>query len=206
MWEAVRNRAGYLSAGLLLAVTTSGCPMGAELENPERFVPFTGGVGTTGGSVAAGMGGSPGGAGAGGATFSCNVDDALLRSCGRNACHNAGSQWADLILTDAATAAIELLDVPATHGDIQCSVPPEPYRACTPAELPATCPQNVMLIDSMDIDSSWVLRKLDPAFVQGSCGDAMPAPPGNSTSVQVGWSEERRACLIEFFRSLAAPP
>jgi len=215
----LRNRAAYFSAGLLLATTIAGCPQGADLENPERFVGEVGVGGSVGGTPPiAGMGGSAGataGAGAGGATagtagaggaapcpgFSCDVNEALLKSCGRTGCHNATAHYANLILTECSAVAAQMVDVAATHGDIDCAAPGEMFRPCTPAELPATCPQNVMLIDSTNFDNSWVMRKLDPTFVADSCGIGMPAPPGNGTAA--GWSDARLACLTEFFRSLA---
>jgi hypothetical protein len=74
-------RFGYLAAGIAAATAVSGCPDGAELENPDRFIQYggtAGTVGTTGGTggatggtggAAAGTGGATGGtAGAGGAT------------------------------------------------------------------------------------------------------------------------------------------
>jgi len=212
--EGVSNRIAAATASLLVAITAGGCPMGAELENTERFPPF---VGATGSGATTGTGGSAGAtagvAGAAGAAgyapgcggFSCDVNDALLKSCGRPGCHAATAPWAGLPLTTCADAAL-MVDRAAMHGDIDCAAPGEMFRACTPAELPFTCPTDVMLIDSRNVDNSWVLRKLDPAFVADSCGDPMPAPPGNSTAASVGWSEERRLCLMEFFRSLATAP
>jgi len=212
-----RNRVAYLGAGVLLALTTGGCPMGADLENPERFAVYgAGATGATGGTPpTAGMGGSSGSpaGGTAGATagaaggavvdcsgFSCDVNEALLKSCGRTGCHSAAAKFADLQLTDCTSAAA-MLNKPATHGDIDCSVPPEPFRPCEPAELPATCPPSgALLIDGTTFENSWVLKKLDPAFVPDSCGAPMPAPPGNSTAQ--GWSDARLACLTDFFRSL----
>jgi hypothetical protein len=213
-------RAGSLTTGLALALTMSGCPDGADLENPDRFPPV---VAATGGSSTAGVGGSVAGAPAGGAggatggsagaaagsagsagmTFSCDVAYALANtskgSCGISGCHNATFHYADLTLVDPAALATALVDVPAMHGDINCAEAGQPFRECMPSELPAGCPQGALLIDSQNFEASWLVRKLDPNFVDGSCGNKMPAAPGNAAD---RWTAERQQCLMDFFRSL----
>jgi len=175
-----------------------------------------GGSGGNGGTASSGVGGvgaiaGTGGTGAASGTggmygvfpWDCDINEALLKSCGRTGCHSAAAHFADLQLTDS-TVGPSLVNRPATHGDIDCSVPPEPFRGCQPSELPSTCPPGVLLIDSANVEASWMLRKLDPLFVPDSCGAPMPAPPGNSAAQ--GWGEERRACIEAWILSLAAAP
>jgi hypothetical protein len=215
--RTLSSKIGYFATGLAVAVTMGGCPVGAELENPERFdtgVVGTGGAGPTGGtggsagttggasgSGAAGTAGAAAGsAGTGGATFSCDVTEALTKSCGRTGCHSAAVHYADLTLIDPATVAEQMVGKMGTHGDIDCAPAGEPFRECMPNELPSDCATAGPLIDPANVDNSWVLKKLDPAYAL-NCGAKMPAPPGDSASN--GWSEARRQCLIDFFRSLA---
>jgi hypothetical protein len=198
-------KGAYAAAGLAFALALSGCPWGAELENGDRFPSGgTGGSGT--GGPPPGTGGKAGYAGAGAAgaagTVSECVTDALTSNCGRPGCHSVALQWADLTLLDPGTIADQMVGMVATHGDIDCAAPGELYRECTPAELSANCPSDALLIDPVDFDQSWVVRKMTPGF--SGCGAEMPAPPGNSAASH--WSEERRQCLLEFFRSLAASP
>ena len=89
------------------------------------------------------------------------------------------------------------------HGDIGCNQPGELFRECTEDELVALgCPEDALLISSADFESSWLVAKMNGA--EGECGVPMPASPGNTPAS--GWSEERRACLLEYFRSLTLPP
>jgi hypothetical protein len=77
------------------------------------------------------------------------------------------------------------------------------FRACTAAELPAGCVPGTLVIDSANFDNSWVLKKFNMTRAELECGDQMPLPPGNS--VASGWNEDRKACLIDFFRKQVAP-
>jgi hypothetical protein len=238
-WAArLAPRAAFLTLGLAVAATLSGCPDGGELENPEQNMQYVGGTtgvgGSTGGS--AGVGGATGGAGAaqagtagapaggagagagtaGGAgtgsntwTWTCGgeVKDALKQNCARAGCHSTTDMYAGLDLTDPTTFRALLVDKVAMHGDIGCNATGTPFRACTPEELVAKgCPPGVMLINSQNLDDSWLLKKmtLTKAELMG-CGDPMPISPGNTPAN--GWDAGgmRKACYIEFFRSLAAP-
>jgi hypothetical protein len=58
----------------------------------------------------------------------------------------------------------------------------------------------VLLIDSLNPEQSWMLKKLRGE--QEDCGNQMPAPPGDS--VTNGWSEARRECIEAWIYSLAA--
>jgi hypothetical protein len=66
-WAArLAPRAAFLTLGLAVAATLSGCPDGGELENPEQNMQYVGGTAGVGGSTggSAGVGGTTGGAGA----------------------------------------------------------------------------------------------------------------------------------------------
>lgn len=229
--------ATYVSLGLLIAATLSGCPDGAELEAPERHLQYDAGNGTGGtggasggaggatggtagvggaagasagaGGASAGTGGAAGGgAGTGTATWTWNCPEplegpqgALVKSCARPACHNSASKYARLDLTNPATFKDLMVDKIAMHEDITCNAPGTPSRVCTPDELITVkgCPTDAMLIDSANFENSWLVKKMNMQF--GMCGNRMPYPPGDAVSN--GWSDARKACLLEFFRSLA---
>jgi hypothetical protein len=212
-------RATYVALVLATAAALSGCPGGAELENPERFRQYDGGPpGVGGASGASGGGGVPGTggmAGAGGAAagtgpgyvWRCGTDVtmALKQNCARGGCHTGASVLtsAGLDLTTVEKVR-EMVNKPASYGDIGCNVPPETFRECAPTELPAGCVPGKLLIDPVNFDDSWVLRKLTAMTkAELSCGDLMPLAPGNSVSS--GWSDERKQCYIELFRSLTVP-
>jgi hypothetical protein len=127
---------------------------------------------------------------------------ALYDGCARIGCHRAADMFAGLDLSTSEKAR-EMVNKPATFGDINCSVPGMPFRACTPAELPAGCVPGTLLIDPLSFENSWVYKKLTMTGDELNCGDPMPLAPGNSVSN--GWSDERKQCLLDFFRSLAAP-
>jgi hypothetical protein len=224
-------RATSLILGLAVAATLGGCPGAAELENPERFMQYDAGIAGVGGAIGgAGMGGAgmaqggmagslatggvgtAGGAGMGSAGWTWNCSEvplaggttsALYKNC-VNACHNTGTKYAGLDLSDPAAIRAQMVDKPATFEDFGCQVPPEPYRECTREEMLALgCPPDVKLIDSANFEASWVVKKLNGEH--GGCGDAMPLSPGNSVSS--GWDAagRRKQCYLDFFRSLAAP-
>jgi hypothetical protein len=220
-------RIAYFGVGLAAALTVSGCPGGAELEDPDRFppvpqtgvggsTPATGGSAGVGGGVGGaaggagmatgGVAGSAAGAGAGGATagsggsgvtYLCDVQMALSKSCARTGCHSALDKYADLDLSNPANAA-QLVNKPATFGDINCAPAGMPFRECMAAELPAGCVPGTLVIDSANFDNSWVLKKFNLPDAELNCGDPMPLPPGNSVSN--GWNDARKECLIDFFR------
>jgi hypothetical protein len=229
------RRAAHLCVGVAVAAALGGCPYGAELENPEQNQQYfsgapgvggamggsagvaTGGAGAaqggTAGAPAGGAGaGTAGGAGTGSGTWVWNpacgdIKIALKDNCSRPGCHSTTDQYAGLDLTDPTTFREQLVDKVAMHGDIGCNAVGMPFRACTPQELvDKGCPPGVMLINSQNLDESWLLKKLTltKAELMG-CGDAMPITPGNQPGE--GWDAAgmRKACYIEFFRSLAAP-
>jgi hypothetical protein len=128
------------------------------------------------------------------------LTEVLGKNCGRTGCHSAAVHYADLTLVDPNTVAAQMVGAPATHGDIDCAALGEPFRACTPDELPSDCPESALRIDPANPEESWVLKKLRGQ--NGNCGAEMPSAPGNSTTN--GWSEERRTCLERWFYFMAA--
>jgi hypothetical protein len=202
--------------GLAAAATLAGCPVGAELEDPDRFAIGTGGTGpgtggtgpATGGTAGSGTAGSgtagSGTAGSGGAggivTPNVTCDGGadyvvtLNSNCAKVGCHNTRSAVAGLDLTPNADLAMRLKNQPATHGEIDCGSGGV-FMEC----VPATCPQPgvALLVNSAAPDDSWLLRKLNGT--QGVCGDHMPIPPGD-----VDFDDARKACLDKLVRAIAA--
>jgi hypothetical protein len=222
--------AAYATALLGAALALSGCPDGADLEDPNRFTQYTtagaggttpvGGAGAGGagsGGTVAGSAGTPatggaptggtagadagaaGSSGSGGTiTPLCDVPAALTASCALAGCHNASSMFADLVLT-ASVDLRALIDKPASHTDINCN-PGGTYMECTAEQAATKCAPGLLVLNSANPAESWMVKKLQAGAAAG-CGDDMPLPPGNATSR--GWTEERRACLIDYFTQLA---
>ncbi len=211
-----------IGLGCACAVSLGGCPDGADLENPERFPQYGGGTTSTAGTSGAagtvagagmGGGGSGGASGSAGSTgvaggggtgvvLGCDIVDAMKKNCARAGCHGALDHYGDLDFSNLSAIGALMVDKPALHGDITCDSGP-PARECTPEELATRgCPTNVLLIDSKNFDASWVVKKLTDQ--QADCGQAMPAVPGNSASN--GWSDARRQCFLDYFRSLIPAP
>jgi hypothetical protein len=195
------------------AFVGSGCGGESVLGDGVGGIGSVGGtqaVVSTGGANVAETGGS-GGTGAASNNYGgwggwddlsgCHVMTALNQSCARTGCHSAEGHYADLDFSKFENV-LELIDKPATHGDINCAAAGQPFRECTPAELVPVCGvgsnvfPSTLIIDRQDIDNSWVLKKLRGE--QGECGDAMPLPPGDSAAN--GWNDARRTCLEKFFR------
>ena len=127
----------------------------------------------------------------------CDFGTALRTHCARGGCHNESFHVAGLDLTADDLLISRTLDVPARFRDIGVG-----NFEC----LPAGCPPlgTTMLVDASSPEQSWMIRKMAP-FVPGStesidigCGTDMPYIPGNT-----GFSEERKACLIDFFLAIA---
>lgn len=194
--------------GLAAAVTLAGCPVGAELEDPERFGlgvggtgPATGGTGPTGGTAGSGTAGSGTGGSAGGGALVITCDGAdhvamLNQNCARTACHNNRSKVAGIDLTPDANLATRLKDVSATHGEIDCGTGGV-FMPCVPETCPP--PGDALLVNSASPDDSWLLRKVNGTH--GVCGDTMPIPPGD-----MGFDDARKACLDKLVRAIAALP
>jgi hypothetical protein len=207
------RRAVVLGAGL---VSLDGCggrlrlggEAGAAGEESEISE-----LGGTAGVLAAAAGTTPtaGGGGAGGGSsggaggsislpgISCDWQTALQKSCAISTCHGPVMAYAELLLTVDAGLIARIKDVPATLSDVDCD-PGGAFAPCTTP--PAECQPYVgaKRVDSRNPDASFILAKL-----RGSgCGNQMPLPPGNSPTA--GWNDERRFCLEQFVRAVAALP
>ena len=181
----------------------AGCPVGADLEDPDRFPDLN--TGGSGGSTGGGAGTSSAGTSAAGSPplvvegVNCDYTTGLTKSCALSVCHGTRLPYAGLVLTPNADLIARVKDVPATNRDLDCD-PTEGYLACeTP---PTECSQFVTakLVDSANPDASYLITKMTAS----GCGNQMPIEPGNSPTN--GWSDERKACLEELFRAIAAMP
>lgn len=190
-----RSRLPLGVLGLALAVTQSGCPYGAELENPDAWAGRFG----TGGSTVAGTGGTPSGPVLDFTTVMCAASldkattpepasaDFLNARCG--SCHGKSLKLAGLDLRPDAGFAQRTRNVGATFGDILCD------GSITEECIPETCPPGANLIDSVNPASSWILMKsLD---TQGDCGESMP----QAKPALVG---DDAACMTNIVNAVAA--
>lgn len=196
--------------GALVLVPLSGCPGGAELENPERFTAGSSGSsgaagssgssgtsGTAGTSGASGTSGTSGSSGAGGGlTFvppNCNYRDVLARKCGPG-CHQTrpnvpSSPIAGL---DLVTEGVEtrVYGKRPTYEDITC---PNPDGGALQVPcLPPGCLPDALLIAPGNPGGSFILQKI--TGTHGDCGRVMP--PGNL-------DETDRACLEDWVEAVA---
>lgn len=218
MLESVRLKSFFEigALGLALVFTQTGCPGGADLEQPDSYAgrfstggTGTGGTGTGGTAPIAGTGtGATAGSGTAGSgtagtgsggfdikTVNCNGPDpvtTLNKKCAAVGCHNSASMASGLILTADAGLATRTKDVPAKHGSIDCSQPGQPFMECTVP--PAACPSNALLVNSADWQSSWIISKLKLA--DNSCGYQMP------TSGTLSAQEE--ACIETIVQAIAS--
>jgi hypothetical protein len=211
--------------GLAAAATLAGCPVGAELEDPDRFPiiaggtgpgtggagPATGGTGPTTGGTGPTTGGAAGsgtaGAG-GGAIVTPNITcdggadyvATLTENCARTGCHNTRSHISNLDLTPDAGLAMRLKNKPAGFAEIDCGAP-GPYMECVPATCPP--PADTLLVNSANPDASWILRKINGTH--NDCGVVMPVAPGDRPPAPAGpFDDARKACLDKLVRAIAA--
>jgi hypothetical protein len=186
---------------LSLILTQSGCPQGAELENPEAW------AGRFSTSPTGGSGGGTAGTGMMGpvldfATVDCAASllkptgstgiasaDFMIATCGKSFCHGANFVVGLDLRPDSGFAA-RTLDVFATHAGIPC--PDDITMECIPATCPA--PNTVKIIDSTDPTASWILKKVHKE--QGECGDPMPDVNG--------LSGDKEACMTNIVNAAAA--
>jgi hypothetical protein len=206
--------------GIAAAVTLAGCPVGAELEDPNRFAIGTGGTGpgtggtgpATGGTAGSGTAGTAGsgtaGSGGAGGIVTPNVTcdggadyvATLTENCARTGCHNTRTAVAGLDLTPNADLAMRLKNQPAGYAEIDCSMG-GPYVECVPATCPP--PGDALLVDSANPDNSWLLRKLNGTH--NACGVVMPVSPGDRPPAPAGpFDDARKACLDKLVRAIAA--
>lgn len=175
--------------GAFFLFTLSGCPGGAELEDPGKFgiagTPATGSGGTTSAGGTTGSGGTGGGATGGTAgtmlTVNCTgtTYDVALKSCTGPGCHAASYPAAGLNLVADANLVTRLKDVPAQHKDISCSGATDTSCTCDPNSFtcsppPSTCPtaNSALLVNSANYQQSWIITKLEQT--DPMCGIQMP--------------------------------
>ena len=197
------SRAGLLFGGLALALVLSGCPQGADLENPDAWAGRFGTAGT-------GMG--SGGTTTGGPvldwnTAVCDVSfdktattqpasaDFMAATCAKSFCHGPNFVAGLDLRTDNGFAG-RIKDVQAMHGGIPC------LDDITKNCVPAICPPIGMakLVDSADPASSWMIAKATQSPMVGGlegCGDNMPPSSGLTTDLQ-------KQCLMNIVNAVAA--
>lgn len=190
---------------LTLILTQSGCPQGAELENPDAWA----GRFSTGATAGTGTGATGGSAGTGMtgpvldfATVNCAASllkptgstgiasaDFLNASCAKSFCHGANFVVGVDLRPDSGFA-VRTLDVNAMHAGIPC--PDDITMECIPASCPAT--GTAKLINSADATASWMLTKVHDG--QGDCGERMPDTKGLNA--------DQDACLTAIVNATAA--
>ncbi len=178
--------------GAFFLFTLSGCPGGADLEDPGKFgiaggpVTGTGGTstgsgGTGGGTTGGGTTGGSAGTGSGGTlTVNCTgtTYDVALKSCNTLGCHAANYPAGGLNLVADANLVTRLKDVPAQHKDIGCTAG-DTTCACDANTLtcttpPSACPMGnaALLVNSANYQQSWIITKLEQT--DPMCGIQMP--------------------------------
>ncbi|HTQ04019.1 MAG TPA: hypothetical protein VMI54_09185 [Polyangiaceae bacterium] len=198
--------------GAAFLFTLSGCPGGADLEDPAKFgiagAPVTGSGGTTGGTggtstgATGGTGGSTGGTTGGsagtstsGGTLTVNCTgttyDVALKSCNTLGCHASSYPSAGLNLTADSGLVGRLKDVPSKHTDIDCG------NGVTCTTTPTTCPSGDFLVDSSNYANSWLLKKIDES--DPMCGVQMPDASAYKTA-------NDKACLEAMVQAIAMLP
>jgi len=172
---------------LALILTQSGCPQGAELENPEAWAARigSGGTGAMGAldftkiECSATLSGATG----------VPAADFLNTTCAKNFCH--GKNFVvGLDLRPDSGFATRTLDVNAMHGGIPC--PDDITEECVPASCPA--PGTAKIINSADPTTSWILTKVHNG--QSDCGGQMPDT--------AGLNADKDACIIAIVNATAA--
>lgn len=167
--SALRGLVAVVSLAAL-SVLSAGCPVAADLENPQQYckpgastLDASGQVickpdGATGGSASGGSASGGSGTG-GGASAGCNVpcvDEIFKSATGCGPCHQSGANLGKFNLDPPYIP--KLKDVAATHDSAN--------------PTPADCPTGDKLIDSADPTKSWLLIKLKGQ--QKGCGSVMP--------------------------------
>jgi hypothetical protein len=194
----IRRALAALSAAVVfvgLGVSLSGCPVAAELENPDRFPALQGGPADC--NQALPDPALP--------EIACDYEDAMKDHCARGGCHNAASKSAQLDLTLDTLLIARIVEEPAKHVSINCpgSVKCDPAaRTCDKCDR---CPPGALLLSKANIPNSWMIQKMN-AFnfdspstaVEMGCGTSMPYPPGNT-----GFTPDRKDCLTKFFTWIA---
>jgi hypothetical protein len=221
-FRRLANSVAGILFGLCLAVGLAGCPTAADLEDPGRFPALdagdTGGTSMgTGGTSVSGTGGGGGGGPVGcdhalpdvnDPEIMCNYTAAVGSYCSKGGCHGtAKAGGLDLRLNPGFIS--RLVDQPAIHR-ITCNI----SDVCDRMAMPPTCakcsmcPSNALLIDSTNVDNSWVLTKMAAYMppmggstnVDIGCGDQMPSL---LTSGIDGYAQADKDCLTKFFKKIA---
>lgn len=153
---------GIGAVGLGALLTLAGCP--ANLEDPQRFA--------DGGAITTGPGAIP----------TClQTLFSGTGKCSGNVCHSAGAMPAGGLDLTSPNVAARLINVPATHGDIDFD------------GGGVTCPM-AKLIDTSNPSASWLLIKINGT--QGTCGSAMPQV-GTLTSAE-------KTCIQNYVTTVSA--
>lgn len=188
---------------LFAVIPLSGCPSGADLQDPERFLALQAGTagvtGNSGSSGSAGTAGASGGSG-GGITFvppDCDYRGVLATSCAQTVgCHRPSSNPQIVtpagldLLTDGVEA--RLFNRMPTYQDISCDDPDGgPFPVIC---VPPGCDEAGLLIKPGDPAGSFLFKKI--AGTQGDCGLTMPLSPGKLDAAG-------RACLEAWITALS---
>jgi hypothetical protein len=213
MGRSLPNRIRRASSAILavvafvgIGVSLSGCPVAAELENPDRFPVLKGAAGS--GAVDCKQDLPPDGPTTPG--IMCDYADAMKDHCARAGCHNNASRSAELDLTVDTLLIARILDEPSKHiiscttaeGGGQCN----PSNALCAAKC-VECPSGPtdVLLSKASPGTGWIIDKMEEfdfampsSFPTIGCGTAMPYPPGNT-----GFTEARKQCLKDFFTWIA---
>lgn len=190
-------------AGAFFLCTLSGCPGGAELEDPGKFG-IAGAPATGTGGTSTGSGGSAGTSTSTTLTVNCTgtTYDVALKSCNTAGCHAATYPYSGLNLTADSGLVARLKDVPAKHGDVSCN-PNDATQTCTCDSTtflcstpPSACPKGDFLVDSSDYTKSWIWKKLEMS--DPMCGIQMPDGAYKSPA--------DKACIEAMVQAIAALP
>jgi hypothetical protein len=180
--------------GTFFLFMLSGCPGGADLEDPGKF--GIAGAHATGGSAGTGNNTT--------LTVNCTgtTYDVALKSCNQLGCHAASYPYSGLNLTADSGLVARLKDVAAKHGDVSCN-PGDATQVCTCdansflcTTPPSACPKGDLLVDSSDYTKSWIWKKLEMA--DPMCGVQMPDGAYKSPA--------DKACLEAMVQAIAALP
>jgi hypothetical protein len=197
----------WVVLGAFMAAPLSGCPGGADLDDPDRFPALqadtAGAAGSSGGAGTAGSAGTAGMAGSSGVggriTFvppDCDYRGVLSSQCGRGTCHQKtpNNPTSPLAGLDLVADGIEerLYGKRPTYKDMTC---PNPDGGLVPvACVPPGCSQDAYLIAPGNPTGSFMYQKI--AGSHGDCGRVMPLAPGTL-------NDTTRACLEDWIEAVA---
>jgi len=196
--QSVRSSWVLSGIGLALVLTQSGCPGGADLENPQAW---SNRIGTENGATAGSGGMSPSGPVLDFSTVACASSllrttnssgiasvDFLNVTCATPFCHGT-TPSAGLDLHPDSGFAARTRGVAATFGAILC--PGDVLNEC----VPDSCPTGAELVATADPASSWLLLK--SLGMQNGCGTSMPQG-------KPALSGDAAACMTSIVEAVAA--